>query len=289
MVAVKYGLIPLEAGENFRPEDPLTREFAVQTLNSCLGIQCDAGDYTYSDSDLLSCPDDAQVALDVGWLAPVDGAFSPDAVVTGEEQSAMLCDAQSILENREIETSTSNYTLADNVIVIPQSVEFTDNGAGMVTLTDYSGTIQPGDVFAYDVQGIPYIYQATDVTTEGNVIKVVTEEAPQDVLLSCDISGSLAPDILDVEPDTQTQVFLLANGDTATFKAAKDGFDYGKTNGKWWISYAKTITLGSGATGKLTVRVENIDLTYAYERDHKYLKVNGDVSYTSSIQTGFFE
>ena len=289
MVAVKYGLIPLEAGEDFRPEDSLTREFAVQTLNSCLGIQCDAGDYTYSDSDLLSCPDDAQVALNVGWLAPVDGAFSPEEVVTGEEQSTMLRDAQSILESRKIDSSASNYTLADNVIVIPQSVEFADDGAGVVTLTDYSGTIQPGDIFAYDVQGIPYIYQAADVTADGNTMRVVTEEAPQDALLSCDISGSLAPDILDVEPDTQTQVFLLANGDTATFKAAKDGFDYGKTNGRWWISYEKTITLGSGATGKLSVRVDNIDLTYAYKLNHKYLKVDGDVRYTSSIQLDFLD
>ena len=105
-------------------------------------------DYTYSDSDLLSCPDDAQVALNVGWLAPVDGAFSPEEVVTGEEQSTMLRDAQSILESRKIDSSASNYTLADNVIVIPQSVEFADDGAGVVTLTDYSGTIQPGDIFA---------------------------------------------------------------------------------------------------------------------------------------------
>lgn len=35
LLAVNFGVIDLEAGEDFHPDDPVTREFAAQTLNTC--------------------------------------------------------------------------------------------------------------------------------------------------------------------------------------------------------------------------------------------------------------
>lgn len=39
LLAVEFGVIDLEAGQPFRPDDPATREFAAHTLNFCLGFQ----------------------------------------------------------------------------------------------------------------------------------------------------------------------------------------------------------------------------------------------------------
>ena len=37
LVAVQFGVVDIPAGEAFYPENAATREFAAQTLNSCLG------------------------------------------------------------------------------------------------------------------------------------------------------------------------------------------------------------------------------------------------------------
>ena len=41
LLAVEFGLIDIEAGHPFRPDDPATREFAAHTLNFALGFQLD--------------------------------------------------------------------------------------------------------------------------------------------------------------------------------------------------------------------------------------------------------
>lgn len=79
MIAVEFGVVDIEAGGQIRPEDPCTRDFAVSTLNYCLGFQLEEGKgYTFSDSAQCSDPDSAQVAVNRGWFALNAGAFSPD-------------------------------------------------------------------------------------------------------------------------------------------------------------------------------------------------------------------
>ena len=73
MVATKNGLVNVEAGDDFRPDDPLTREFAVQTVNYKLGIINEKSSYTYSDTEDVTFRDDAQVAVDQGWVTLIDG------------------------------------------------------------------------------------------------------------------------------------------------------------------------------------------------------------------------
>lgn len=50
MVACEFGMIDLEAGEEFRPEDAVTREFAAQTMNTMLGFVPETDSYTYQDT-----------------------------------------------------------------------------------------------------------------------------------------------------------------------------------------------------------------------------------------------
>ena len=51
LVAVEFGVVDIEAGLPFNPDGAVTREFAAQTLNYCLGYQLEEGtEYTFSDS-----------------------------------------------------------------------------------------------------------------------------------------------------------------------------------------------------------------------------------------------
>lgn len=64
MLAVEFGVIDVEAGEEICPEDPCTREFAASTLNYCLGFQLESEEgYTYNDSETCSYPESAQIAV----------------------------------------------------------------------------------------------------------------------------------------------------------------------------------------------------------------------------------
>ena len=64
LVAVEFGVIDLEEGEDFEPTKSATREFAAQTLNSALQFQLDEdSSYTFSESGDVTYPDDIQVAV----------------------------------------------------------------------------------------------------------------------------------------------------------------------------------------------------------------------------------
>lgn len=79
MVATEFGVIDIEAGQPFCPDDPATREFAAHTLNYCLGFQLDDNAaYTFAEAEDVSYPDDIQVAIDKGWFALSDGCFLPN-------------------------------------------------------------------------------------------------------------------------------------------------------------------------------------------------------------------
>ena len=60
MVAVEFGVIHLDAGEAFRPNDAATRDFAAETLVFCLGFQPDE-DVVYTFKDTVPHPFEAQL------------------------------------------------------------------------------------------------------------------------------------------------------------------------------------------------------------------------------------
>ena len=79
LLAVEFGLVAVEVGNPIYPENEVTREFAAQTLNFCLGYQLDENtQYSFSDVDAVEYDDDAQVALNRGWFKLVSGKFEPE-------------------------------------------------------------------------------------------------------------------------------------------------------------------------------------------------------------------
>ena len=65
MTATEFGIIDLEAGLSFRPEDPVTREFAAQTMNFCLGFVPDEDSPNpFADNEDITYPDDVFIAVE---------------------------------------------------------------------------------------------------------------------------------------------------------------------------------------------------------------------------------
>lgn len=68
----------------------------------------------------LTYPENVQIALARGWLAPVNGNFLPEQPLTATEAETVLQDARQVLEKTTVGIGTENsYTFADGVIEIP--------------------------------------------------------------------------------------------------------------------------------------------------------------------------
>lgn len=100
MVACEFGMIDLEAGEEFRPEDAVTREFAAQTMNAMLGFVPETDSYTYQDTADVTYKEAAQIAIDRGWVTVAAGKFLPEQSLTTEEHDAMIADAKRFWQMR---------------------------------------------------------------------------------------------------------------------------------------------------------------------------------------------
>ena len=120
MLAVEFGAIDIEAGSEFRPNDCATREFAAQSLNALLGFVLENDDYTYSDVDDVVYKEAAQIAVNRGWFVLVEGAFLPNQPITNAEKTAMLGDAQEVLDDAVIEFDHQNSIECDEDVFLFQ-------------------------------------------------------------------------------------------------------------------------------------------------------------------------
>ena len=157
LLAVEFGLIDIEAGYPFRPNDPATREFAAHTLNFALGFQFDeSAGYTFSESSIVTYPNDIQVAINRGWFSLSGGSFMPEQPITASEADSMLADAAQVLAGDATGGGDNTVEFAEGVIVVPQGTEVIwDSESNTVTIIGYDGTIAAGDIFAVYFDGYP--------------------------------------------------------------------------------------------------------------------------------------
>lgn len=94
MLATEFGLIDVEAGEQFKPDEPATREFASHTLNLCLGYVLEEENYTFSEASGVKYPVDIQVAVNESWFELNNGAFLPNQPITEAEKDGMIAFAK---------------------------------------------------------------------------------------------------------------------------------------------------------------------------------------------------
>ena len=126
MLTVEFGVVDVEAGGNIFVDDLVSRDFAVTTLNFCLGYQAsDEDTYTFSDSSECSSPTDALIAVEHGWVELIDNKFMPELPITSDEAKKMLDNAASVLDVSDIDANyDSKYVFQDDVIVVPENGSF---------------------------------------------------------------------------------------------------------------------------------------------------------------------
>ena len=118
MTAAEFGLVDIEAGEKVRPADPVTREFAVYTMNLCMGYTANAeSTYDFDDqSEFIHVNDEkaaeyfnaAQVAIDQGWVELEENKFMPQKNLTLSEKNIMWKDAADYLNSQVIDENYVN-------------------------------------------------------------------------------------------------------------------------------------------------------------------------------------
>lgn len=209
LVAVQFGVVDIPAGEAFEPEKAATREFAAQTLNSCLGFLKDEdASYTFSEAETVTYPDAIQISIDRGWFALSGNDFLPQQAIT--EAEGMLKDAKETLSAREIDYNFSNsYTFATDVIEIPEETEVSVV-QDTVTITNNPKTIKRGDVFVVWYNGVPCAYVANQVVMQGIVTIIsVTAVEGGSAIVDADAQGVLDTEFVQFVPADGTEVVYV--------------------------------------------------------------------------------
>ena len=227
MRAVNFGIVDLEGGQDFRPDDPLTREFAAKTLNYCLGYQLEE-DVTYTYSDWADVEEDArdsaQVAVDRGWFQLVGGKFDPTAAVTQAEVDAMLADADEVWHSTDSVGGEDNIVIKRGIKVVPEGtdVSFSDDWATL-TITDCPVTLASGELFVVYVGDVPVGLRAASVSASGSTTTVAVEAvAEEDVFDAYEYNREGTIDLSGAEDVSGTEEagdFLVAQagGKTLSF------------------------------------------------------------------------
>ena len=295
LVAVEFGVIDLEAGSAFEPEQPATREFAAHTLNYCLGFQLDNSTYTYADTADVTYADDVQVAVNRGWLTLVNGRFLPQRALTAVEATAMLADAAQVLKGLVVSESYNNtYTFKTDVIEIPNGTDVLVDES-TVRITNCPKTLTNGCIFVVYVNDIPVPYIATAVAVKDNVTVVTATRAEDaDAFEVFDAQGVVDADLTQVEALDGTELSYYVeelDQEFQTYAMARDAVArIGGTKAyKYALSLKKNISLGDNVSLVLDIKAKNLKVSYNINlrQGSAYVDLSFDVTTTYKIKGNF--
>ena len=276
LIAVEFGVVDIEAGGELRPDDPATREFAVSTLNFCLGYQLEEGtEYTFADSAECTYPESAQIAINRGWVELIDGNFSPDTTITDAEVKKMTDDATAVLEQSVIDDNHEDVIeFAEDVIVVPDGTVVTEDDSKVVSITDCPVAIAVGNKFAVYYNGIPVVYTAQSVTVEDNITKISTAEVEDaEAFEKIDIQGTVDSDAMEITPAEGVELTIEEDDSAVSTFASK------KLKA---INAKKTITLGNGVKATINAKIKNPVVEYDVSSNYSYVQLVGDAEITFS-------
>ena len=283
MVACEFGMIDLEAGEEFRPEDAVTREFAAQTMNAMLGFVPETDSYTYQDTADVTYKEAAQLAIERGWVTVAAGKFLPEQSLTTEEHDAMIADAKKVLADAQIETGKENTcTFASGVVVVPKGTAVSIDVDGIVMIENCPVTIKQGTTFAVYVNDIAMAYKAESVRTEGTTTYITTSDADDGAVLNVDQQGELDVDMTEFIPaDEETYVV----NDVTVTEGMTRGISY-KNN---TLRADKTISVSDDVTATVSVVISNMKVNYRLKNNDYYFTVSGDMEYSCNVKGDAFK
>ena len=283
MVACEYGMIDLEAGEEFRPEDAVTREFAAQTMNEMLGFVPETDSYTYQDATDVTYKEAAQIAVDRGWVTVSDGKFLPEQPLTTEEHDAMIADAKQVLADAQIETEKENAcTFASGVVIVAEGTAVSIDVDGTVMIENCPVTITPGTTFAVYVNDIAMAYKAESVRTEGTTTYIATSDAEDGAVLNVDQQGELDVDLREFVPADE-ETYVVNN--VAVTESRTRGISY---NGNT-LRADKTISISDDVTATVNVVISNMKVNYRLKNNDYYFTISGDMEYSCNVKGDAFQ
>lgn len=227
MLATEFGLIDVEAGDELCPDDVATREFVAHTLNLCLGYTLEDENYTFTEFEDVTYPQDIQIAIDKGWFVLSDDNFLPENAVTESEKSIMLDYAQTELAKEEVDLEHNNqYEFVDDVIVLPENIEIEATGTNQITIKNCTTELETGDKFAIVANNFPVVFSVSAITNDGENKIITTENvATEEAFESIDLEGRMQGEITQIEPITDDVELNYIVGGSAE-KEWEDGVCY---------------------------------------------------------------
>ena len=284
MSAVANGLIDLNAGEDFRPDEPTTREFAANTLNNRLGYIMQADSYSFTDSADTAYADDLQVAIEQGWFALVDGKVLPQQAADAAELTAMQEKGKAAVANESIDTNyASSWTFAEDVVVIPDGTMVSVDENDIVTITDCPVSLAAGQRFVAYFSGIPVPFKVVSVTENGNdTVVATTDEGTDDAITSADSETVIEVDPSNFVPAEAT-TYMIGDVQVVEEKTLY-GIDYNKQTKT--LTATRNLKLDGATGGSITIQLSNITLDSRARPNNSQIIVNADTSVTGTVNFG---
>ena len=283
MMAAEFGVIDIEAGQEVKPDEAATREFAAHTLNYCLGYKLEDKTYTYKDTKGIKYPDDTQIAINRGWFLLEAGKFNPEKTITKAEIENMVSDAKTVQDSTQIDENYKNsYEFTSNVIEIPQDVSVYVDKDKNVTIVNCPKKITVGDTFAVYENGVAQVYTAKGITVDGSDTVIVTNDADIDkVTESVDAQGTEEGDLKQAEAVGDAQITYIEGGTEE--QAYENGRAYKsrrRISGNKKISAVKAskkLELGAGKSFTINCTLSNVSVDYKINSGKReaYVKANG--------------
>ena len=303
MTATEFGLVDIEAGENVRPTDPVTREFAVYTMNLCMGYTANAENtYDFEDqSEFIHANDEkaaeyfnaAQVAIEQGWVASEENKFMPQKNLTLSEKNIMWKDAVEYLNSQVIEGNYVNKAVfADGVIEIPQTTEYQFdefNNAKFVTLFNYMDGLKDGDTFALWQNGLPSVYKAVAVENNGSGLVVqISDAEDENSIDELDVQGTIEADLAEAVQAGEGTMTWIEGGSAE--KNYMDGREISNprlagSKNLTAIKRSKTFTLGDGLSATVNVTIPTPVVNYKVNGIKEvYVAMDADPTVTVTVK-----
>ncbi len=299
MLATEFGLVDVEAGDALRPEEAATREFAVHSLNVCMGYLLEEGaEYTFSEANEVNYPNDIQIAVNKGWLELSDKDFLPEQGITTAEKDKMIAEAEAVVASTAIDADyESQYQFAEGVIVIPETTEVLLSDENELTLYDCTVEIAAGDVFVVFSEGFPVARKAVTVAESSENELVITVESVdlEEAFTELEVQGTINADLAQIQAaDDTVQLAYIVGGtaeqgyeDGVTFYSLREVEEEEITA----VIATKTIQPQSkmrAATDPFTIscKITNVSADYGASilKQEAFVKISGDVSVSFNAQ-----
>ena len=303
MTAAEFGLVDIEAGEKVRPADPVTREFAVYTMNLCMGYTANAeSTYDFDDqSEFIHVNDEkaaeyfnaAQVAIDRGWVELEENKFMPQKNLTLSEKNIMWKDAADYLNSQVIDENYVNKAVfADGVVEIPQTTEYQFdefNNAKFVTLFNYMDGLKDGDTFALWQNGLPIIYKAVAVENNGSGLVVqISDAEDENSIDELDVQGTIEADLTEAVQAGEGTMTWIEGGSAE--KNYMDGREISNprlagSKNLTAIKRSKTFTLEDGLSATVNVTIPTPVVNYKVNGIKEvYVAMDADPTVTVTVK-----